>query len=478
MQGPAIRIAEVPVLTRRGPAREIVDLMRKKDPWIIKYHGARFELALPPSRAYEGFVRDRDTGEGIPGVSLESYRFADFDIVNHRVLRTRTDQAGHYRLEGMPIGERNEIILMPPEDAPFFASLSKLKSPPGAGPITADFVLKHGVWAKGKVTSKADGKPMRANLRFVAAADNPLVDQAPGFRDLMFNGDYSYARPTEPDGSYRIPVLPGRGLLAVEFWEPGYYPINDPGRAKPDLRRFVPNLYGYDSFSAEIEAHDGVDLLHDFILDVERSRTVTGEILDPEGRPLANTRYSGKYDAHWWEPPMKTNQFTITELHRPAPRSVSRLIQIRSAEALESFLVPEVARPVAFVNQNRGLAGFTFIDWNTPDPVHVRLQPWGSVTGRLVDGQGQPRGNFGMQPHIILKNRLVKNEILHWQERIFTDSTGRFRVEGLAPGLNYRLFYEDMRGIRGNRGVDITPLKPGESRDLGDIKVVVTGEST
>lgn len=229
-------------------------------PWIVTYHDVDFKLTIPPSRFYEGVVRDRDTGKGIPGVSLESYRFADYELGNDRVLRTRTDEDGHYRLEGMPIGEGNEIVLMPPDDAPYFASQRKLASPPGAGPLTVDFVLKREVWAEGKVTSKSEGKPMRANLRYVAAADNPAVDQAPGFRDLQFNGDYWYAHATEPDGSYRIAVLPGRGLLAVELWEPGYHPIDEPGRTKTDLSRFVPYLYGYDSFTAEIESREGIDV--------------------------------------------------------------------------------------------------------------------------------------------------------------------------------------------------------------------------
>ena len=174
---------------------------------------------------------------------------------------------------------------------------------------------------------------MRANLRYAAAADNSAVDQAPGFRDLQFNGDYSYVHATEPDGSYRIPVLPGRGLLAVELWEPGYYPVDDPGRIRPEQSRFVPYLYGYDSFATEIEAQADTDLVHDFTLDVGRSRTILGEIVDPEGRPLAGTSFSGKYELDSWEPPAKSSQFAITELHRRAPRTLSRLLQIRSIDA-------------------------------------------------------------------------------------------------------------------------------------------------
>jgi hypothetical protein len=149
VEGPWIRWTEVSALTRPGPAIEIVDLQRKKDPWIETYHGADFVLTLAPSRPYEGFIRDRDTGRGVPGVSIESYQLADNPISNYRRVKARSDRDGHFRLEGMPIGAGNEVVLMPPEDEPYIASHQKLRSEPGLSPIAVDSVLKRGVWARG-----------------------------------------------------------------------------------------------------------------------------------------------------------------------------------------------------------------------------------------------------------------------------------------------------------------------------------------
>ena len=95
------------------------------------------------------------------------------------------------------------------------------------------------------------------------------------------------------------------------------------------------------------------------------------------------------------------------------------------------------------------------------------FSPGPADTGRLVDGEGRPRANFGMQPFIILKNRLRRTESPHWQNPIFTDATGRFHVEGLAAGVEYRLFYEDMSGIRGSRGVAVAPLRRQVRRRSG-----------
>jgi len=478
VEGPSIRWTEVSALTRHGPAIEIVDLQRKKDPWIDTYQGADFALTLAPSRPYEGFVRDRDTGRGVPGVSIESFRLSDYPVSNDRRVKARSDRDGHFRLEGMPIGTGNEVVLMPPEDEPYMASHQKLRSEPGLSPIAVDFILKRGVWARGKVTNKSDGKPLRALLRYVAAANNPMVEQAPGFRDLFFNGDYSYARHTEDDGTYRIAVLPGRGLLALELWEHEYYAVEDGGKYKADLEQFVPHLYGYDRFSSEIDAREGSEMIHDFALNLARSRTLKGQILDPLGAPLEGGRYHGMTRIHWWTPePLKNSTFTITELKPPAPRTLSRLVQIRDVDALGSFLVPEDTRPVAFVHEGKHFAGFTEVGWSTPEPVQVRLQPWGTVSGRLVDSEGLPCAEFGIQPKINLKNRLRKTRIDHWEQRVFTGANGMFRVDGLIPGQAYRLVFENANGNETDQGVDVVPMKPGETRDLGEIKAVIPGDS-
>ncbi len=317
---------------------------------------------------------------------------------------------------------------------------------------------------------------MRVLLRYAAAADNPSVDQAPGFRDLFFNGDYSFVRETEPDGTYRIPVLPGRGMLALEYRDPESYLVEDPGTRKPDQARFVPFLYGYDQFSAEIDARQDSGVIHDFALNVVPSRKLNGEVLDPAGLPLAGARYSGMREFDTWTlEPLETSHFTIAGLKPPTPRTLPRLFKIRDLDALGSFFVPEDSRPVAFVHEGKHLAGFTEVGWSTAVPVQVRLQPWGTVTGRLVDADGQPRVKFGIQPKLLLKNRVRKTRIDHFEPRVFTDAKGKFQVAGLIPGQAYRLLYENADGNETNQGVDVVPLKPGETRDLGEIKAVIRG---
>ena len=135
-------------LTRPGPPIDIVDLYRKKDPWITRFYGANFDLTLAPSRPYEGVIRDRDSGAPIPGVLIESYRLADSKIGNYTLIKTRSDTHGRFRLVGMPLGTGNEVVLSPPEDQPYLLAQYKLPSAGEMKPIKIDLVLKRGIWLR------------------------------------------------------------------------------------------------------------------------------------------------------------------------------------------------------------------------------------------------------------------------------------------------------------------------------------------
>jgi hypothetical protein len=54
---------------------------------------------------------------------------------------------------------------------------------------------------------------------------------------------------------------------------------------------------------------------------------------------------------------------------------------------------------------------------------------------------------------------------------VFTDATGRFTVDGLLPGVPYRLFYREVQPARrGGPIADEITLKPAEERSLGELK--------
>jgi hypothetical protein len=92
------------------------------------------------------------------------------------------------------------------------------------------------------------------------------------------------------------------------------------------------------------------------------------------------------------------------------------------------------------------------------DPVRIRLQPWGSVTGRLVKPDGEP---------------MTKATISALLRSGQSDKDGKFRIDGLVPGLKFGLgvtkesYYVEIC----DKNLENLTVRPGETRDLGDIQV-------
>jgi hypothetical protein len=475
IEGPTIRTLEASVMTRKGEAVRVPIFGRRKEERYKVYHPARLDLTAPPSRPIEGVVCDRDTGAPIPGVAIRSYRLADLELWNNSLIKATTDAAGRFRMTGMPLGKGNEVVLAPPGDQPYLASRRKLDELTAAGPLRVEFTLKRGVWIEGRVTDKFTGKPAFSMIRYAAAKDNPYLAEAPGFSELETNGDYTDIIVTRPDGTYRIAALPGRGVLAAQNDFTIYAPVDDGSGSLSDSRNYVPHIYQGEPFAA-VDIQPGRPAPR-CDLALSRARTVDVTVLDPEGRPVSGTYVNGQWPIHGWFRPLESARFRVWGLIPPKPPTLAGFLKARDLDAMASLVLSEKPRLVVVQHEGRKLAGWSMVTAETKDPVDIRLQPWAAVTGRLVDRAGDPRPHEPIRPQVIDRLRLRGDWMEHRPERIVTDGEGRFRVEGLGPGLRYRLALEDVNGVGTLKGPEIAPLKPGETRDLGDVKAIVPGES-
>jgi hypothetical protein len=104
----------------------------------------------------------------------------------------------------------------------------------------------------------------------------------------------------------------------------------------------------------------------------------------------------------------------------------------------------------------------------------IRLQPWGTITGRIVDDEGRPRGASGLRSFGGSRpDRPEVYGILPGGDRgggLRLGSDGRFRFEGLVPGLKYGADVGSTFVYEGGLFRDVT-VAPGEVKDLGDLKV-------
>ena len=105
-----------------------------------------------------------------------------------------------------------------------------------------------------------------------------------------------------------------------------------------------------------------------------------------------------------------------------------------------------------------------------PVPPAIRLGPWGGASGRVVDEDGRPRrGAFILHTKAMWPPHATGHAQAEPQKYRFGPD-GRFRVDGLIPGEPYFMDIDwETPGPKGRLLGDLV-VKPGEDRDLGDLK--------
>ena len=109
----------------------------------------------------------------------------------------------------------------------------------------------------------------------------------------------------------------------------------------------------------------------------------------------------------------------------------------------------------------------------------MRMQPWRTITGRLVDEGGKPidmNAQTGTAPAASIEmdreRRLATNDdpTVGSLPEVKVDERGQFRIEPIIPGQRYTADLMQNGKTAGIAFEDLT-LKPGEVRDLGDIRM-------
>jgi hypothetical protein len=138
-------------------------------------------------------------------------------------------------------------------------------------------------------------------------------------------------------------------------------------------------------------------------------------------------------------------------------------------------LNPAKPRRLIVTHEGRKLIGSVFLKGDEVGPVVVKLQPWGTVTGRIVDDEGRPRKRMFLGSPGGSENKHPETDDIlpgsDWNSGIRGGDDGRFLVEGLVPGLRYSANSRSgMMDGGGDLFKDVT-IAPGEVKDLGDLKV-------
>src|SRR5262249_20246649 len=87
-----------------------------------------------------------------------------------------------------------------------------------------------------------------------------------------------------------------------------------------------------------------------------------------------------------------------------------------------------------FIHARRKLAGSLVLKGDESGDLTVKLQPWGTVVGRVVDEEGKPRIDVEFGTMI---REQPDPDFGFIGDKPAVDAKGRFRIEGLVPGVKY-----------------------------------------
>lgn len=147
---------------------------------------------------------------------------------------------------------------------------------------------------------------------------------------------------------------------------------------------------------------------------------------------------------------------------------------------------PEETRRLFLYQPARNLVASADVTGVPPESMEIRLRPGASVTGRLLDHEGNPIEGA----YVISEFMRLRATVGHLAEmprdvgpvpaagrRATTDENGRFEINGLIPGLKYTARFVISRRTGNVRGPRVVPiftdltLKSRETKDLGDVRV-------
>ena len=108
------------------------------------------------------------------------------------------------------------------------------------------------------------------------------------------------------------------------------------------------------------------------------------------------------------------------------PDPIGRATPPEASTHTVTGLKPGKDRLLSFLDEKKQLAGELVLNGDETTPQTVTLQPWGTLTGRVVDEDGEPLGEGYLYPFRFPSG----------SPKVGKD--GRFRVERLVPGKSYQ----------------------------------------
>jgi hypothetical protein len=368
-------------------------------------------------------------------------------------LYTRTDAEGHYRIAGRA-AESYWTTVYPPADSAHLAIRDHQQGwSTGAKILEKNFALDKGRIVMGRVLDAEGRGPVAgATVVYQPRRGNPHNKREYSLDNKVLTG---------ADGRFAITALPGQGYLAVETPDENFQhvPLNGSYR--------VALLCPQGLAAIDVPNEDEPQAIE---IAVRKGVPLEAELIGPDGKAVSQVTCSCEgidvKDINAWS--------------HGAEVVTNGRFRLPGADPSQTYRV-------FFLQPDRKLGAVVDLkpDPRATRPVKVQLQPMATVRGRLVSASGLaepsaqvypvlvPRGKVGELSRAEIMNEatpyfeiLGERAMLAYWLKMHPNPQGEFVLDTLLPGA--RLYIVAGTSQREAR-VPLTPLKPGEERDLGTI---------
>jgi beta-lactamase regulating signal transducer with metallopeptidase domain len=413
-------------------------------------YGANFSLQLKHGESVSGVVRDFDTHEPIPGMWVGS-EYLVYPLLNLSVDHVVTDAQGRFTITGLsPSASRRKLGAAPAPGMAYQSAIVEVEDKP------VIIECRRGIPFHLKVVNE-QGQPVDAEVT--------STDILPSVS--MTHPYYRAAR--NANGTYQGFVMPGPCAVLVKAARPSEYrpamvdpkAFFAPGRTDFDAKN---QAYAYGTKDV-INASIGLIHQNDYAAIVlvnpkpsspalELSATLVKDtprqvsLVDPDAKPVIGVKTHGMTGEYDYEPPLRAASFSLPGLH------------------------PDRVKRITFKKEDRKLIGLLLTRDDGATPYTVRMEPWGTLVGRIVDEIGNAIPDWKAQRDwkgpLKLWADINSDPNLGDRHCVDVDSQGRFRMDELVSGQRYHAgIYEGMGASE--KVFENVVLRPGEVRDLGDL---------
>ena len=432
-------------------------------------HGSGFTVSLKPGLTIRGLVRDRATQAPLSGMWVGPLSGdSPLEGLSTGAYHRTTDAQGRFTITGLDPRRlewkesHQKVMAIAAPGMPYGTAVAEFDSD---GNVVIDCL--RAIPFRLKLVDE-EGRPVPGEVTYRLVQPNPYRLEHVHQHDSRWPVSRA-ARAL--DGTYQGYVLPGPGAILVATDPRFQYRLAHvdpkgffaPGRTEWTAQESSSAYGTHDTLS---EGHSWLNQ-HDYSAIVlvnpvpdskplELSATVARDrprqvlLVDPEGQPVTGVQPSG-LTFHPWdqEPVLATATFSLRGLH------------------------PSRGQRITFFHEEKKWIGFLMARGDGVTPYTVTLQPWGTITGRIVDAKGQP---LPANTKVLLDfgdRTLVTNPDPRVGELSSRNTTkgGTFQLDKLVPGQRYTArIYRKPGEYAGTAFKDLV-LKPGETRALGDIRM-------